>query len=374
MNLRTKSAIEIMSTPGYCSQLDINRFKVRSQTDPEKHYVVSRTGNGLICECHDHQYRKADCKHIKVVLHLIKNNLCYRNQTYRIMERSKLKLCKFCDSGRIKKAGISKNKKGTIQRYQCKDRKRRFTTNFGFEKTSYPDYLITRALQVYYQGNSVRDIADQYEQEGIQVSYRTIYDWVSKYSYMSDEFLNTITPRVGNWYRADEIYVKIGGEQRYLFNSMDDDTRFWITQELADSKFQHDADNLLQQTLEQTGGKKPTNFITDGLPAYAKSSKKIFGTKTQHVKHIHLAGKRSKDNNNKMERLNGEIRDREKVMRGLKKDDTALMPGMRVYNNFTKKHGGLKGKTPAESAKILVDGPNKWKTIIQNASLHKRSL
>ena len=41
---------------------------------------------------------------------------------------------------------------------------------------------------------------------------------------------------------------------------------------------------------------------------------------------------------------------------------------------FHQKHSGLDGKTPAESAKILVDGPNKWKTIIQNASLHKRSL
>ena len=154
---------------------------------------------------------------------------------------------------------------------------------------------------------------------------------------------------------------------------MDDDTRFWITQELADSKFQHDANNLLRQTLKQTG-RKPTNFITDGLPAYAKSSEKVFGKKTRHVKHIHLAGKRSKDNNNKMERLNGEIRDREKIMRGLKKDDTPLIPGMRIYNNFTKKHIGLGGKTPAEAAKILVDGLNTWKTIIQNASLHQRSL
>ena len=373
MNSRTKNAIQIMSTPGYCSQLDSKRFKVRSQSDPEKYYIVSRTGNGLVCECHDHQYRKADCKHIKVVLHLIKNNLCYRNQTYRIMDRSNFKLCKFCDSGRIVKAGLKKNKNNTMQLYKCNDCKKRFTTNIGFENTRYPDYLITRALQIYYQGNSVRDIADQYEQEGIEVSYRTIYDWVSKYSYMSDEFLNTIIPRVGNWYRADEIYIKIGGEMRYLFNSMDDDTRYWITQELADSKFQHDADNLLQQTLKQTG-REPTNFITDGLPAYAKSSEKVFGKKTQHVKHIHLAGKRSKDNNNKMERLNGEIRDREKVMRGIKKDDTALIPGMRVYNNFTKKHGGLGGKTPAEEAKIIVDGPNTWKTIIQNASLHKRSL
>ncbi len=51
-----------------------------------------------------------------------------------------------------------------------------------------------------------------------------------------------------------------------------------------------------------------------------KSSKKVFGKKTNHIRHIHIAGKR--DNNNKIERLNGKIRDREKVFRGLKKIDT----------------------------------------------------
>ena len=35
-----------------------------------------------------------------------------------------------------------------------------------------------------------------------------------------------------------------------------------------------------------------------------------------------------------MERLNGEIRDREKVFRGLKKMDTPVLDGMRVYYNF----------------------------------------
>ena len=136
MNSRMHNANQIMKTPGYCSQLDSKRFKVRSQSDPNKHYIVSRTGNGLICECHDHTYRKADCKHIKVVLHLIKNNLCYRNQTYKIMERSKLKLCKFCDSGRIKKAGIRKNKKGTIQQYQCKDCNGRLQPTLGLKRDS----------------------------------------------------------------------------------------------------------------------------------------------------------------------------------------------------------------------------------------------
>ena len=104
-----------------------------------------------------------------------------------------------------------------------------------------------------------------------------------------------------------------------------------------------------------------------------KSSKKVFGRKTNHVRHIHIAGKRDRDNNNKMERLNGEIRDREKVFRGLKKMDTPVLDGMRVYYNFTKKHGALEGKTPAEVSLIEVDGKNKWKTIIQNASLSKES-
>ncbi len=152
---------------------------------------------------------------------------------------------------------------------------------------------------------------------------------------------------------------------------MDDDARHWLASDLATTKFQHNADSLLDMTKQV--GKNPGNFITDGLPAHAKSSRKVFGKGTNHVKHIHLAGKRDRDNNNKMERLNGEIRDREKVFRGLKKTDTAILDGMRAYYNFTKKHGVLNGQTPAESAMISVDGTNRWKTIIQNASLGKDS-
>jgi len=72
--------------------------------------------------------------------------------------------------------------------------------------------------------------------------------------------------------------------------------------------------------------------------------------------------------NNKMERLNGEIRDREKVMRGLKKDDSPIITGMRIHHNFIRSHMGLDGKTPAEACGIKIEGNNKWITLIQNAS------
>ena len=205
---------------------------------------------------------------------------------------------------------------------------------------------------MYYSGMSIRDIENHYEMLGIEIDHSSIYDWICKYSTLVSSYLNGIVPRVGDWFRADEVWVKVAGKQNYLFASMDDDTGYWLASDMATTKFQHNADNLLALTKLQSG-KSPRNFITDGLPAYMKSSKRVFGKDTNHVRHIHLKGDK---NNNKMERLNGEIRDREKVFRGLKKMDTPILDGMRVYYNFTKKHSALMGKTPAEQALIKVDG------------------
>jgi transposase-like protein len=369
MNPRTQRAKQMMETGSNVSQFASDKFTVRSQTNPEKSYTITKTDNGLVCECPDHQTRNADCKHIKIVLEVIMKNKCYQDNTFRIMERAKLQLCKFCDSGRITKKGMRKTKDGNTQIFKCLDCNKRFSTNFGFEKMRHDESTITGALQMYYSGMSTRDISNHYEMMGIQVSDVAVYKWICKYSTMASNYLNEIVPRVGNWVRADEVWVKVAGEQKYLFASMDDDTRYWLASDLADTKFQHNADKLLELT-KKTIGKTPRHFITDGLPAYKKSSKKVFGKKTNHMRHIHI----QKDmNNNKMERLNGEIRDREKVFRGLKKKDTPIFEGMKAYYNFTKKHGALKGKTPAESAMIKVDGLNRWKTIIQNASLYKQN-
>lgn len=150
----------MMEKPNFASQIDHGKFEVRSQTDSSKSYIVSESGNGLVCECPDHTLRKSDCKHIKIILDKIKRKSCYSNQPFKIMERSKLKLCKFCDSGNIVKAGLKKNKNKTLQRFKCQDCKKRFTENFGFEKMRSKDVIITRALQMYFTGMSVMDIAD----------------------------------------------------------------------------------------------------------------------------------------------------------------------------------------------------------------------
>jgi hypothetical protein len=150
---------------------------------------------------------------------------------------------------------------------------------------------------------------------------------------------------------------------------MDDQTRFWIAQEVADTKFTADLRPLFQLG-KMVAGKQPKTLITDGAPNFHEAYEQEFRTnrianRTEHIREITFNGER---HNNKMERMNGELRQREKVMRTIEKPDTAILSGMQIFHNFVRPHEALNGKTPSEAAGIKVEGENKWLTLIQNAS------
>ena len=258
------------------------------------------------------------------------------------MERAKLNLCKYCSSGNIKKDGYRINKRGKFQSFKCLECERKFIKNFGFKKTHVEPSTITGAMQMYFIGMSVRDIANHYEMMGININASSVYRWIAKYFKMVENYLKEIIPRTSDrtWIRADEVWLKVAGDKKYLFASIDDKTRYFLAYDVADTKFQHNADRLLELTKNAIG-KSPRHFTTDGLSAYAKSSKIVFDKNTQHHAHIHLKGDM---NNNKMERFNGTFRDRELSFRGLKKSYTPLIDGFQAFCNYTKKHMDLGGK------------------------------
>ena len=57
--------------------------------------------------------------------------------------------------------------------------------------------------------------------------------------------------------------------------------------------------------------------------------------------------------------------------RSLKKKDTPILTGYQLFHNYMRPHMALDGKTPAELCGIEIGGDNKWKTIIENASMEK---
>ncbi len=345
--------------------IEENFYTVKSQSGNGE-YAIFQVDGEWHCECPDHTYRHLKCKHIVAVEVSIKmKEQVKRNVVIQPLNTSK---CVYCGSEEIVKDAVRHNKKYDLQRYKCKACGKRFSVNVGFENMKASPQVITSAMQLYFTGESLRNVQKFLKLQGVTISHVSILKWITKYTALMTDYLEKMKPNVSDTWRADELYVKINGNMKYLFAMMDDETRFWIAQEVAQSKDKHDARNLLRMSKELMG-KKPMTFITDGLPAYHDAYKKEFFTiKAPRTEHINAIKLRGDMNNNKMERMNGEVRDREKVMRGLKKDDTATLKGYQLYHNYVRPHEALDGKTPAEACGIIIEGNDKWKTIIENAS------
>jgi len=335
-------------------------YTVKSQSGNGE-YCVTKVDGEWVCQCPDNTYRHVECKHIFAVEFSLKIKEQVKKNI--VIQEVVISSCVFCHSHNIKKFGLRHNKAGDIQRFLCADCNKTFSVNIGFERMKHNPQAITSAMQLYFSGESLRNTMRSLKLLGVEVSHKTVFMWIKKYTALMRDYAETIKPNVSDNWRADELYVKIAGNMKYLFAMMDDETRFLIAQEVAETKDKHDARQLFIQS-RRLMGKQPKNFTTDGLPTYSVAASKIFPN-AKHIRHIKLQGDM---NNNKMERINGEVRDREKTMRGLKINDTPILQGYQIFHNYIRPHEGLDGKTPSEACGITIEGENKWKTLIQNAS------
>jgi putative transposase len=351
----------IAKLDGQIKRIDENTYMVKSQSGNGV-YEVLNTSIGWMCQCPDHMYRGVTCKHIHAVL--FSKSLRAEVAIRRIEPIENLTECIYCGSSNLKKDGKRKNKSGKIQKYYCRDCHKYMTFNIGFERMKHNPKAITAAMQLYFSGESLRNTMQSLKLLGVEVSHQTVYNWIKKYTRLMRDYVEKLVPNVSDTWRADEIYMKIKGDMKYLFAMMDDETRFWIAQEVGETKTKHDARKLFTEA-KRLMKKQPKEFITDGLPTYSVTAMREF----PNANHIRKIGfDRTVHNNNKMERFNGEIRDREKTMRGLKTKDTAILQGYQLFHNYFRPHSALSGKTPAEACGIKVKGKNKWLTLIQNAS------
>jgi transposase-like protein len=363
----------ILEKPDQIMRIDDRFYKVASQNGHGAYDVKLRANGSWICECLDFHYRALErheitrCKHVWAV----ELSLKLREQVEaRVIEPiAGIENCLYCKSQRIIKKGLRHNKYGDIQKFRCLACGKWFTVNLGFEKMKHNPQGITTAMQLYFSGESLRNTACSLRLLGVQVSHKTVFYWIKKYVALMEKYLDQITPQVSDTWATDELFLRVKGNMKYLYAMMDEQTRFWIAQEVADTKYTADVRPLFQ-LAKQVAGKQPKTLISDGAANFHEAYNEEFrtlklDTRTEHIRHIRLQGD---FNNNKMERMNGEIRGRERVMRTLDTSDTPILKGMRIYHNYVRPHMALGGKTPAQVAGIRVEGDNKWLTLIQNAS------
>jgi len=373
-NRRKLRAISLLAH-NKVNKISDSTFRVWSQSG-DHHYIVIREGLKWKCECPDFQFNHVVCKHILAV------------EQYRLNERNVLPLvkgddnvceleepslvCKFCSSSRVVKRGFRKTQQGKVQRFFCKDCKRKFVVNDGFEKMKSTPQTVTIALDLYFKGISLRSITDHLKQfYGTEVSHVAVFKWIKKYVKLMKEYVDQLVPRVSVIWHSDEMTLKIRSEgMRWLWNVMDNESRFWLASEITEKREIVDARNVLAEA-HQLAKIRPMAIVTDGLRSYQHAITKEFHTmKAPRTQHVRVPNIRHHSNNNMVERLNGTVRARNKTMRGLDSEPTAqtIIEGMRIYYNFIRPHMALNGKTPSEACGITIEGKNKWITLIQNAS------
>lgn len=74
--------------------------------------------------------------------------------------------------------------------------------------------IITSALQLYFSGTSLRNVAEFLKLQGVEVSYVAVHKWITKYVGLMDKYIEKLTPQVGDIWRADELWLKVKRRQK----------------------------------------------------------------------------------------------------------------------------------------------------------------
>ncbi len=280
--------------------------------------------------------------------------------------------CKYYGSKKVIKKGFVKEK----QLYKCKDCGHRFYDNGKFARMKNDKSLIVTALNLYYDGLSLRKSQRNLEQIfGERVSQVTILNWLKKYSKLVKEYVTTLVPQLSGLWHEDETMLQCEGRNIWFWEMIDEDTKFLVASHVSGTRTLQDTIAIFKKGFEQSKVRPKAVFV-DGSHVYNRAFNKVFYTlrKDTRPQLVQRVGVRTRETNNIVERLHGTLKDRTKPMRGLKAFESTkdLLEGYTVHYNYVRPHLSLGGKTPAQAARMQA--PNNWKSLIEQATKHEAEI
>ncbi len=172
-----------------------------------------------------------------------------------------------------------------------------------------------------------------------------IYNWVKRFSKEAIDRVKDFQPIVGDTFIADETCLKVGGKNIWFWDVIDAKTRYLLASRLSEARTIKDAALVMREALRKAG-KAPKRIITDRLAAYIDGIELVFGADTEHIQSKPFTDVNS---TNIIERFQGTLKDRTKVVRGFKNMGTARLftEAWLVHYNFFKEHETLGNIPPA---------------------------
>ncbi len=344
-------------------------WTVPSQFNSETHYEVRLIGEHYVCTCPDFENREIEfCKHVHAIKFLIASQVYFEEkQKPKVFSEDSVQ-CSKCGSIRVVKYGFDSGK----QVFKCKDCLRKFVPSL-IPRSKFTPELVSLTLDLYFSGTSLRKIARIVsDHTGQHLGATTVYDWIQRFVPQISEYVDSLSPNLSDTWHADELFVKMrnGIDYRknkgiaFLWNVMDRKTRFLLASKLSPLRNHIGANRAFDEARKVSHGNYPETVFTDSAGAY--NHIKYNTSPNWEINHVKNVGIRKPHaTNNRIERMNGTLRERVKVQRCWKSFETPLAEGMRIHYNFVKPHQALEGMTPAERAGINnLTSKNKWLELL----------
>ena len=172
----------------------------------------------------------------------------------------------------------------------------------------FPPQIISHAVWLYHRFSlSFRDVEDLLAQRGIEVSYESIRRWCLKFGPGYAARAKRRQPRLGDTWHLDEVFVKIGGRQQYLWRAVDQDGD--VIDILVQARRDRRAAERFLRKLVRGQRSEPRLLVTDKLGSYRVAHRVVMPSV------VHETGRYA---NNRAEVSHQPTRQRERQMRRFK--------------------------------------------------------
>jgi transposase-like protein len=206
-----------------------------------------------------------------------------------------------------------------------------------------PDVIVLAVRWDLRFGLSYRDVEELLAERGVQVDHVTIYRWVVRFTPLLAEAARPCRHAVGDrwhvgdrWY-ADETYVKVAGQWRYVYRAIDQFGQ--VIDVFVSARRDADAARRLFERAIGATMVTPVEATTDRAPVYPAVLEELLPAAWHHT---------DRYANNRVECDHGRLKAPRRPMRGLKQDRSArvIIAGHALVQNVRRGHYELAAEEP----------------------------
>jgi len=177
-----------------------------------------------------------------------------------------------------------------------------------YHRHRFPAEIISHCVWLYFRfALSFRDVEEMLAMRSVSLSYETVREWCLKFGQTYANGLRRKSPRPGDRWHLDEVFLKINGRIHYLWRAVDQDGD--VLDILIQSKRDRKAAKKFFRKLLKGLQFVPQVIITDQLRSYSATKTAMVPSVEHHQQKYH---------NNRAENSHQPTRLRERVMRRFK--------------------------------------------------------